>query len=125
MKNVSEETVRRLKAEAARRGVTLSEAVEEAVKLWLNAVGGVATDEVGDELAWERVRRRLEKEHRGKYAVIARGELVGVYESLEEVSRVLSQLRRKGVERALVVHVGVDREGWVGEWLGGSMERIA
>ncbi len=33
-------------------------------------------------------------------------------------------LRREEVERALVARMGVDKEGWVGKWLGGSMERI-
>ena len=125
LKNVSEEKLRAFKAEAARRGLTLSKAFEEAVELWLRAAGGVVTDELGDDIVWMEARERLEREHRGEYAVIARGRLVGVYKSLEEVKEVLKRLRGEGVERAIVVKIGVDREGWVGEWLGGSMERVA
>ncbi len=125
LKNINEEKLRALKAEAARRGLTLSRAVEEAIELWLRASGGLVTDEAGDELVWLEHRDKLLREHRGKYAVIARGRLIGVYERLEEVQEVLRRLRSRGVRRAIVVKIGEDAEGWTGEWLGGSMERVA
>ncbi len=125
LKNVSEEKLRALKAEAARRGITLSQAVEEAIDLWLRSSGGIVTDEAGDDMVWLENREKLLREHRGRYAVIAEGRLIGVYETLEEVQGVLRGLRGRGVKRAIVVRIGVDEEGWVGEWLGGSMERVA
>ena len=120
LKNVSEEKVRLLKAAAARLGITVSQAVEEAIELWLRA-HGVVYDELADDLAWARLRGELERRHRGKYAVIAGGALVGVYEDLESLGRALRELKARGVRRAVVVKVGVDVEGWTGEWLGGSL----
>jgi len=120
IKNISEEKVRLLKSAAARLGITLSQAVEEAIELWLKA-HGVIYDELADDLVWARLRSELLKKHKGKYAVIAGGSLVGVYENLEEVSSILKVLKARGVKRAVVVKVGVDEEGWMGEWLGGSL----
>ena len=78
-------------------------------------------DELADDLAWARLRSELARKHRGKYAVIAQGTLVGVYEDLESLSNILRALKAKGVMRAVVVKIGVDEERWTGEWLGGSM----
>jgi len=125
LKRVSPEKIRLLKAEAARRGLTPSQAVEEAIELWLRQ-GGLVEDSAADDAAWERMRERLRREARGKYVVIAEGRLVGVYESLEEAAEALRGLRRRGVRRAILVRPGVDDEaaGGEGEWLGGSLEPL-
>jgi hypothetical protein len=127
LKRVSEEKVRLLKAEAARRGLSPSEAVEEAIDLWLRSLGsagGLVEDSAADDLVWVRMREKLRREARGRYVVIAGGRLVGVYDSLEEAARKLRELRSRGVRRAVLVRPGVDDEagGGAGEWLGGSLE---
>ena len=96
LKNISEEKVRLLKSVAARPGITVSQAVEEAIELWLRA-HGVVYDELADDLAWARLRGELVRRHRGKYAVIARGSLVGVYEDLESLSSTLRELKARGL----------------------------
>ncbi len=123
LKKLSEEKIRLLKAEAARRGLSLSEAVEEAIELWARSPLGVVGDEAADDAAWEAVKERLRREARGKYVVIAGGRVVGVYDSLEEAAEALRELRRRGVRRAVLVRPGVDDErAGEAEWLGGSME---
>jgi len=124
LKKVSEEKVRLLKAEAARRGITPSEAVEEAIELWLRG-SSVVEDSVADDEAWRRLRDRLRREAAGKYVVIAGGRLLGVYESLEEAAEKLRELRRRGVRRAVLIRPGIDDEAAGGEreWLGGALEQ--
>jgi hypothetical protein len=121
LKRIPEDKVRLLKAEAARRGLTPSEAVEEAIELWLRA-HAVVEDSDADDAAWRRLRRRLEREARGKYVVIAEGRLQGVYETLEEAAAKLRELKSRGLRRAVLVRPGVDEERGAGEWLGGSLE---
>jgi len=122
LKRVSPEKVRLLKAEAARRGLTPSQAVEEAIDLWLR--GAPVLEDVDlDDAVWRRHRERLAREARGKYVVIAGGRLVGVYSSLEEAAEALRELRRRGLRRAVLVRPGVDDEAaGEGEWLGGSLD---
>ena len=123
LKKLSEEKIRLLKAEAARRGLSLSEAVEEAIELWARSPLGVVGDEAADDATWEAVKERLRREARGKYVVIAGGRVVGVYDSLDEAAEALRGLRRRGVRRAILVRPGVDDErAGEAEWLGGSME---
>jgi len=125
LKRVSEEKARLFKAEAARRGLTPSQAFEEAVELWLrHARGDAVTDVDADDEVWRRLRDELRRRARGKYVVLAEGRLVGVYSSLEEAAAKLRELRARGVRRAVLVRPGVDDEerGAVGEWLGGALE---
>ncbi len=122
LKRVSPEKVRLLKAEAARRGLTPSQAVEEAIDLWLRSAP-LLEDVDLDDAAWRRLRERLSREARGKYAVIAGGRLVGVYNTLEEAAEALRELRRRGLRRAVLVRPGIDDAATgEGEWLGGSLD---
>ncbi len=125
LKKVSSEKIKMLKIEAIRRGISLSQAIEEAIELWVRLGGssGVVEDEFRDDLFWEERKNEFIKKYYGKYIVIANGRIAGVFDTLNEVSKFLKEqgFRR----RVLVVHVGVDKEGWVGEWWGGSIERIS
>lgn len=117
VKGADEKRLREFKAEAIRRGLRLAEALEEAIELWLSAKP--LLDEVdANNLAYLRARRRLEGQQ-GKYAVFAFGRLIGVFESLEEVSRALRSLEARP-RHAVVVKIGVDKPGEL-EWLGGSI----
>ena len=117
IKGADERKLREFKAEAVRRGLKLSEALEEAIELWLNAKP--LLDEVdANNLAYLRAKRQL-KGHEGKYAVFAFGKMIGVFESLEDVSKALRSLEPKP-KHAVVAKIGVDKPGEL-EWWGGSI----
>ena len=119
IKKISEDKLREFKAEAVRRGLKLSEALEEAIDLWLSYKRGeVSSEQDLNNLAYEAQKNELTKKHKGKYAVFASGKLAGIVESLEEVSKLL---RKLGVKEAVVVKLGVDEEVAL-EWAGGSLE---
>jgi len=57
LKKVGEDKVRALKAEAARRGTSLSKAVEEAIELWLRLSNSqIVENSVVDDMVWEKAR---------------------------------------------------------------------
>ena len=117
LKKISPEKIRLLKAEAARRGISPSQAVEEAIDLWLKQ-SSIVEGSMADDETWRKLRQRLLREARGMYVVIAGGRLVGVYKSLEEVAKKLRELRQQGLRRAVLVRPGVDEEtAGMREWL--------
>ena len=121
MKKISEDGVRLLKAEAARRGVSPPKIVEEALDTWFKfSKNYIVENEAVDDLVWERNREKLSKKYYGKYVVIAGGRIVGVFEDLEELARTLRELK-KSYRRIIVVRPGLD-ERVEGEWLRGSLE---
>lgn len=118
IRKVDERKLREFKAEAVRRGLTLSEAFEEAIELWLSA-RLLFSEEDSNNVAYLRERRRLQR-YRGMYAVFAHGRFIGAYPSLEEVAKALKPLTPRP-RHAIVVKVGEDRPGEL-EWWGGSLE---
>lgn len=121
LKKVREEKIRELKAEAARRGISLSKAVEEAIELWLRfSKAQIVEDSVVDDVVWEEAREELERKFKGKYVVIFDGKIQGVFDTIEQVA---AFLREKKPRRAIVVRPGIDRRV-EGEWLGGSLEPL-
>ncbi|NHV06099.1 MAG: ribbon-helix-helix protein, CopG family [Thaumarchaeota archaeon] len=122
IKKVDEKIIREFKAEAARKGLSLSKAFEEAVRTWLTFKGKYAVSETDlNNMAYEAIEDKF-KDQSGKYVVIARGTLVGVFKSLEEVAEAMKKFDPP-VKQALVVKVGYDDKvpGEL-EWLGGSIE---
>ena len=120
VRKVDERKLREFRAEAVRRGLTLSQAVEEAIELWLRT-GSVKEDVDINNLAYLRLKRQLSKHH-GKYVVIAGGRLVGVFNSIEEVANALKREKPK-TGHAIVFRVGYDkRVRGAPEWWGGSIE---
>ena len=122
IKKIDEQKLREFKAEAIRRGLTLSQALGEAIDLWLRKVKEELPAEADlNNKVYEEMNQNLEKRHRGKYAVIAQGRLIGLYEQLSQVVQALKAL--KGIQQAIVIKIGEDkpppREL---TWLGGSTE---
>jgi len=121
IKKVDERKLREFKAEAVRRGLTLSQAFEEAVELWLRSRGNIITEEDVNNSVFLELKKDLDR-YRGKYIVIAHGKFLGAYDSLREVASILLKIKPE-VKHAIVFKVGFDRKikGEL-EWLGGSMK---
>ncbi len=125
VKKLDERKLRELKAEAARRGITLSKAAEDAIDLWLSLVKRSFLDEETE--ANNMVYRRLKEsgkydEFRGKYVVIASGKLMGAFKTLKEAA---DAIKRSGARKALLFKPGVDDERVERRWLGGSIGQRA
>lgn len=122
IKKIDEKLVREFKAEAVRRGLTFSEALDQAISLWLQHIRlheVASSEEEENNKVYESIKKELEKKYGNKYAIICNRKLIGVYESTEEVINALKSIKPKP-KRAIVVKIG-ERPG-VGEWLGGSLE---
>ncbi|MEM2475645.1 MAG: hypothetical protein QW407_06950 [Thermofilaceae archaeon] len=118
IRKIDEKKLREFKAEAMRRGLTLSQALEEAIELWLSQKPAWAEPDANNA-AYARERQKLLKKHRGKYAVFTHGQLVGVYASLNEVIAALRDLKERP-RHALVAKIGEDIAE-VLKWWGGSI----
>lgn len=122
IKKADEKLVREFKAEAVRRGLSLSEAFEEAVRYWLSMKNKlILSDTDLNNMVYESIEKELKK-HTGKYAVIAEGKLIGLFNSIEEVSKAFKEARHP-IKRSIVIRIGYD-DKVLGEleWLGGSIE---
>jgi len=121
IKKIDEKKLREFKAEAIRRGLTLSQAIEQAIDLWMHNPIYIVNDVDVNNRVFLEIKKDLDK-YKGKYIVIAHGKFLGAYSNLEEVAKVLSKQKPK-VKHAIVFKVGYDdkvkREL---EWLGGSIE---
>ena len=118
IRKIDEKKLREFKAEAMRRGLTLSQALKEAIELWLSQKPAWAEPDANNA-AYARERQKLLKKHRGKYAVFTHGQLVGVYASLNEVIAALRDLKERP-RHALVAKIGEDIAE-VLKWWGGSI----
>lgn len=122
IKNLDQRTLRELKAQAARRGLTLAQVLEEALSLWLDRIENAATETEADRNNdfYESRRVELESEYRGRYLLIANGRLVGAYASLDMAAQAIKSLTPRPVH-AILTKAGEEVEER-GEWLGGSLE---
>lgn len=110
---------RRFKAGAVLRGITLSQAFNEAMELWLSKYMG------SDVEGWEssssdyldRVRDELDVKYSGKYVLIWGGEVIGTADSLKEAYKIL---RERGLRKCIIYRAGEKRGEE--EWLWGSIE---
>jgi len=118
IRKIDEKKLRGFKAEAIKKGLTLSQALEEAIELWLSQKPAWAEPDANNA-AYARERQKLLKEHRGKYAVFAHGQLVGVNASLNEVIAALREFEERP-RHALAAKIGEDIAE-VLEWWGGSI----
>jgi len=108
VKNVDEEVYKRFKAVAALKGVTLGEALNEAMKLWIKV--SLSSDKyLQIEVEAEKNRevfRKMEKDllskFSGKFVAIAGGKLIGLFDNREEAIRAISNLN---VKHAIVTKI--------------------
>jgi len=117
---VDPELFRKFKAIAVLRGITLSQAFNEAVELWIDnyekSLSIKGEFDKNNEF-FNRVKKELDRKYRGKYVLIANGDIVAVVNNVKEAYEVL---KKKKLRRCLIHKVGVERER--GEWLWGSIE---
>lgn len=122
IKKVDQRTVRNLKAEAARRGLTLAEVFQEAANLWLirEKERPASTEADRNNEFYEANEAELQRQHEGEFVVIAAGELVGAYHDLNAAGRAIASMNPRP-RHAIVTRIGHDERS-VGEWLAGSLE---
>ena len=122
IKGIDEKKLREFKAKAILRGLTLREALEEAMEMWCNSAV-LGSEEDLNNAAYLRFKKHL-KRYKGMYVVFTHGKFVGAFERLEDVTKALKELKPRP-KHALVLKVGVDKkvEGEL-EWWGGSIELV-
>jgi len=119
IKKIDEIKLREFKAEAIRRGLTLSQALEEAIDMWLRG-SSLETDVDVNNKAYIEMKRILNK-FEGKYVIFAHGKFIGAFDTIEDVSKALNSLKPRP-SHAIVLKVGHDikiRRRL--EWWGGSI----
>jgi len=84
----------------------LAQALSEAVELWLarHRQTPVEAESTANDRAYETLKEELEHEYKGKWIVIAHGQLQGRGDSLAEVDRLASTARDR-----IIMQVGEDR----------------
>jgi len=120
VRGMDENLHRKLKAEAAMRGISLSKALEEAVRTWLHSKQDEAAldENEANNIAYERTKDQLNRKYRGKYVVFASGRFLGSADTLEQAGA----LARGNAERkALLAKIGAKRPAG-GKWLWSSLE---
>jgi len=120
VRGMDERLHRKLKAEAAMRGISLSRALEQAVRAWLDSrQEKAALDEnEANNIAYERMKDQLNRKYRDRYVVFGGGRFLGSADTLEQAGA----LARANAERkALVAKIGAKRPAG-GEWLWSSLE---
>ena len=120
IRGLDQDLHRKFKAEAAMRGISLSKALEEAMKVWLrldNDKPPLDESEINNA-AYEKMKDGLRRRHHGKYVVFSAGKFLGAASSPDEAGI----LARTGSGRkALVAKIG-ERRPAGGEWLWSSLE---
>ncbi|MCY0860621.1 MAG: hypothetical protein OWQ54_09355 [Sulfolobaceae archaeon] len=119
IKKIDERKLREFKAEAIRRGLTLSEAIEQAIDLWLNKVNDEDEEERrANNEVFQKMKDEILSKYQDKYIVIAKGKFIGAFNSIQEVAETLKKLN---VRQAIVFNPSKDAIKREGEWLGGSL----
>jgi hypothetical protein len=88
IRGIDEEVYARLKARASERGLKIGEALTEAIKTWLKNSPEKSEREKERDLniaTFRRMRKFLEKNHKGKWVLIAKGEVIRLADSLSEI----------------------------------------
>ncbi len=60
--------------------------------------------------------------YQDKYVVIARGQLIGVFDNVQKAAE---ELRKLNVKQAIVFNPSKDSTKREGEWLGGSLSSVS
>jgi len=120
VRGIDESLHRKLKAEAAMRGISLSKAMEQAVRAWLHSKQEKAAldENEANNVAYERMKDQLNRKYRDRYVVFGGGRFLGSANTLEQAGALA---RASAERRALVAKIGAKRPAG-GEWLWSSLE---
>ena len=99
LRTVGEAQYRLFKSTAAKKGVSLSNAFEEAISAWVSSSDRTSEDQVINDMVYRKMKNRLEKEFPGKYAVIADGKFLGAEDSLDDAWAIASPFESAIVTR--------------------------
>jgi hypothetical protein len=130
VKKVNQELYRKVKALASLKGRTVSEVVNEALGLWvqLTAKGATVSDWVRledearrDNETFEREEAGLLVNHRGEFAVVGDGRVLGTFSGPEDA---YTMVRQAGLKHAIVTRIE-ERPRRVVELGWGVMEQLA
>lgn len=120
LRGIAKQTYGRLKAEAAARGKRISEALQEAIEVWLyTREKQILSEWEANNRAYLQAKRRLFSEHRGRYAAFGGGRLLGVADNFDEACNIV---RSAKVHRSIITKVGEEENTTGGEWLWSSLE---
>jgi len=118
IRSLDENLYRKFKSIAVLKGITLSEAFDEAMRLWIELhETDLKSREDYDNEYFISIKRELDEKYKGKYIVISEGRIIGVANNLREVYKIIQE---KGIRKCIVYKAGLEREK--GEWLWGSIE---
>ena len=119
-RNIDKNLYNLFKAEVIKRGLTISKALEEAMRLWLiHKSLNIDLEAEQNFRAYEKMEKKLLKRYKGKYVVIALGEFKGAFNTLEEAAQLIRQLN---IKHAVVTKLGEEKKV-TGEWWGGSISQ--
>ncbi|MEZ0346252.1 MAG: hypothetical protein ABWK01_06860, partial [Infirmifilum sp.] len=106
IRGLDEELYKKVKAAAALRGMRVRDAFEEALRLWLSVkpevlglLGEVEVEAEANRRAFRELREKLLGGHAGSYVAVARGRLVGVFDTFDEAAEAVERL---GVKQAVI-----------------------
>lgn len=81
IKNMDEQLYRMLKAKAALMGISVSEAIQQAISLWLNLTEGIYDY---NYIVLKTNPEALKAYKEGKYVLACDGEFIGAFDSEKE-----------------------------------------
>ncbi len=99
LRTVGEKQYRLFKSTAAKKGISLSNAFEEAISAWVSSSDETSEDQVINDMVYRKMKSRLEKEFPGKYAVIADGKFMGAEDTLADAWTIASPFESAIVTR--------------------------
>jgi len=106
IKKVDKQLYRKVKALASLKGKTMGEVVSEAFSLWIQLAGKGASVDKWIELeelaredneAFEREKSSLLRDHKGQYAAISRGRILGIFNTEREALQAIPENTKHGI----------------------------
>lgn len=107
IRDVDRDVYNNLKALAISRGLKVGQALEEAMQDWVAKQSGVVRNEedIANDVAYQKLKPTLIRDHSGKWILIANGELQTVADSLTDLINAKKDLGLAGT-RSLVFQAG-------------------
>jgi antitoxin component of RelBE/YafQ-DinJ toxin-antitoxin module len=106
VKGVDEELYRRAKAKAALLGLKIPDAINEALKKWLESEEELPNmEETANRRLLESEFPRLMEDYEGKYVAVAKSRVLGVYDTIEEAFQAIKSIAKEGAHQGYVTKI--------------------